>query len=268
MIRGIDHVVIACADPDAAASELEAALGLTATGGGRHEGRGTFNRIAWLADGSYLELIGVSDPEAALRQPVGAAAVRVLEGNGGGLATYALRDDAVEMTASTLAAIGSFGAASHGSRQRDDGELVEWWSSFPRTDLAADATPFLIQHALAGAEWSHAALAERAGFRHPIGSPVSLVRLDIASSDPPSTAATIHEHLGLDFWAVADLAVADVGPHVIRLLPRREMAVPAVITLAAEIDAPRTAELLGLRFDVERAELPLPTARVRPSAPR
>lgn len=268
MIRGIDHVVIACADPDAAASELEAALGLTATGGGRHEGRGTFNRIAWLADGSYLELIGVSDPEAALRQPVGAAAVRVLEGNGGGLATYALRDDAVEMTASTLAAIGSFGAASLGSRQRDDGELVEWWSSFPRTDLAADATPFLIQHALAGAEWSHAALAERAGFRHPIGSPVSLVRLDIASSDPPSTAATIHEHLGLDFWAVADLAVADVGPHVIRLLPRREMAVPAVITLAAEIDAPRTAELLGLRFDVERAELPLPTARVRPSAPR
>lgn len=268
MIRGIDHVVIACADPDAAASELEAALGLTATGGGRHEGRGTFNRIAWLADGSYLELIGVSDPEAALRQPVGAAAVRVLEANGGGLATYALRDDAVEMTASTLAAIGSFGAASHGSRQRDDGELVEWWSSFPRTDLAADATPFLIQHALAGAEWSHAALAERAGFRHPIGSPVSLVRLDIASSDPPSTAATIHEHLGLDFWAVADLAVADVGPHVIRLVPRREMAVPAVITLAAEIDAPRTAELLGLRFDVERAELPLPTARVRPSAPR
>ncbi len=262
MIRGIDHVVIACADPDAAASQLEAALGLTATGGGRHEGSGTFNRIAWLADGSYLELIGVSDPDAALRQPVGAAAVRALEAPGGGMATYALRDDALEVTASTLAAIGSFGAASHGSRQRDDGELVEWWSSFPTTDLAADATPFLIQHALAGTEWSHAALAERANFRHPIGSPVSLVRLDVACGDPPYTAATIHEHLGLDFWAVADLAVADVGPHVIRLVPRREMAVPAVITLAAQIDAPRTAELLGLRFDVERAELPLPTARV------
>ena len=262
MIRGIDHVVIACADPDAAASQLETALGLTATGGGRHEGSGTFNRIAWLADGSYLELIGVSDPEAALRQPVGAAVVRALEAHGGGVATYALRDDALEVTASALAAIGSFGAASHGSRQRDDGELVEWWTSFPTTDLGVDATPFLIQHALAGTEWSHAALAERANFRHPMGSPVSLVRLDIACGDPPSTAATIHEHLGLDFWAVADLAVSDVGPHVIRLVPRREMAVPAVITLAAQIDAPRTAELLGLRFDVERAELPLPTARV------
>ena len=62
--------------------------------------------------------------------------------------------------------------------------------------------------------------------------------------------------LGLDFWAVADLAVADVGHHVLRLVPRREMAVPAVVTLTADVDAPRTAEILGLRFDVARAEVP------------
>jgi hypothetical protein len=30
-----------------------------------------------------------------------------------------------------------------------------------------------------------------------------------------------------------------------------------VVTLAAEIDAPRTAELLGLRFDVERVAAPV-----------
>ena len=78
MIRGIDHLVIACADPDAAARELEEAIGIAATGGGRHVGRGTFNRIAWLADGSYLELIGVDDRDAAMQQPVGAAAVRAL----------------------------------------------------------------------------------------------------------------------------------------------------------------------------------------------
>ena len=69
MIRGIDHLVIACADPDAAATELESNLGLTAAGGGRHQGLGTFNRIVWLADGSYLELIGVEDREAASRTP-------------------------------------------------------------------------------------------------------------------------------------------------------------------------------------------------------
>jgi hypothetical protein len=253
MIRGIDHLVIACTDPDAAAAELTSSLGIAVTGGGSHAGRGSFNRIAWLADGSYLELIGVTDADLAGRSPVGAAAVRVLEEHGGGLATYALREDDIETASAALGAIGAFGPVSHGSRTRDDGEVVEWWTSFPVGELDAAAAPFLIQHAYTGAEWRPDALAARAEFRHPIGSPVSLARLDVATEDPPSTAATIHEQLGIDFWAVADLAVASVGPHVIRLVPRREMAVPAVVTLAADVDAPRTAELLGLRFDVERA---------------
>lgn len=256
MIRGIDHLVIASADPDAAAEELESALGLAASGGGRHGGRGTFNRIAWLADGSYIELIGVDDRDAALAQPVGAAAVRALDAHGGGLATYALRDDDLEATATALGAIGTFGPVVHGTREREDGERVEWWTSFPMTELAPNAAPFLIEHAYTGAEWGLEALAERARFSHPIGSPVALARLDVAAADPPLTAATIHDQLGIDFWAVADLAVADIGAHVLRLIPTREMAVPAVVTLAADVESPRTAELLGLRFDVERAELP------------
>jgi len=259
MIRGIDHLVIACADPDAAANELEAALGVTAAGGGRHEGLGTFNRIVWLADGSYLELIGVDDREAAVGQPVGAATVRALDVHDGGLATYALRDDELELTVGALPE-GAFGSVTHGRRVRDDGEAVEWQSAFPLTPLGPDTTPFLIQHAYVGAEWSHAALADRTTFRHPLGCAVALARLDLATGDPPSTAATIHEELGLDFWAVADLAVCTIGPHVLRLLPRREMAVPAVITLAAAVDVPRTVELLGMRFDIERAELPLGVA--------
>jgi Glyoxalase-like domain len=259
MIRGIDHLIIACADPNAAADELEAGLGLRCTGGGRHPEGGTWNRIAWLADGSYLELIGVEDRDRAMTTPVGSAAVATLDEHGGGLATYALRDDAVELTVAALGAAGSsFGKVMHGSRRRDDGELVEWWVSFPDTPLGPSATPFLIQHALVGAEWGHAALAERATFQHPIGSPVILARLDVATQDPPSTAAVLHEELGIDVWAVADLAVADVGPHVVRLVPQREMPVPAVVTLGAAIEAPRTVELFGLRFDVERVDLPIP----------
>jgi hypothetical protein len=257
MIRAIDHLVIATADPDAAATELESSLGVTVAGGGRHPGRGTFNRIAWLADGSYLELIGVDDADAARADAIGAAVLRTLEAHDGGLATWALREDAIEGASAALSVLGSFGPAVHGSRTRADGEMVEWWTSVPRRDLAPDSTPFLIEHAATGAEWGQAATAERARYVHPIGSPVALARLDIATADPPSTAATIHEDLGLDFWAVADLAIADIGPHVVRLVPRREMPVPAAVTLAADIDAPRTAMLLGMRFDVERAAIPI-----------
>ena len=261
MIRGIDHLVIATVDPDAAASQLESSLGLSCTGGGRHPGLGTRNRIAWLADGSYLEFIGVEDRDAARGHPVGAAALDALDESDGGLVTYALRDDGIELGVAALRAAGSsIGAVVHGSRRRDDGELVEWSAAFPASPLSPDGPPFLIQHAYTGVEWGPEALAERARFRHAIGSPVILARIDLATEDPPTTAATLHEELAIDFWAVADLAVADIGPHVVRLVPRREMAVPAIITLGATVEAPRTVELLGVRFDVERVELPVPSA--------
>lgn len=259
MIRGIDHIVIATEDPDAAALELEEAVGLRCTGGGRHEGVGIRNRIAWLADGSYLELIGIDDPERARTSAVGRAAMRTLEERGPTLATYALRVDDLPGTVAALGAAGSsIAAPQHGSRRRDDGDLVEWRVAFPATDLEPAASPFLIEHVYAGAEWGPSAMEERARFAHPIGSPVLLARLDLAVADPPSLAADLHRELDVDFWAVADLAVADIGPHVVRLVPLREMAVPAVITLGSTVETPRTADLLGLRFDVEHVEIPVP----------
>jgi catechol 2,3-dioxygenase-like lactoylglutathione lyase family enzyme len=259
MIRRIDHLVIACTDPDAAAAELSDKLGLAVTGGGRHQSGGTWNRIAWLADGSYLELIGVDDRDAALTSAVGAAAVRSLDQHGGGLATFALADDDLEITVRRLRAAGSsLSDPLRGSRLRDDGEVVEWWVSVPGSALGPRSVPFLIQHAEVGAEWGHAALAERATFLHPIGSPVILARVDVATDDPPSLAAQYHDELGLDVWAVADLAVCTVGRHVMRLVPNGEIDAPAVVTIGAHVDAPRTVNALGVRFDVERVEALVP----------
>jgi hypothetical protein len=250
MITGIDHLVIAVPDPDAAATELEERVGLLATGGGRHEGMGTFNRIAWLADGSYLEFLGVEDREAALGWAMGAAAVQALE-QGGGLACYALAANELEAMVDELRANASaIGPVQHGSRLRPDGELVEWWSAAP-PQLGLAGVPFLIQHAPTGADWGPDAVAARAEIRHPIGGPARLTRLDLAADDPPSLAALYFHELGLEFWAVGDLAVRDVGPHVIRLVRRAEMEVPAVITLGAVVDAPRSTNAFGQRFDVE-----------------
>lgn len=257
MIQGIDHLVIACADPDAAASELEERLGLAATGGGRHPDAGTFNRIVWLAD-AYLELIGVDDASLARERPLGRAVIEALEQRGGGLVTYALAVDSLEPTVERLRAAGSsIGPVTHGSRQRSDGEAVEWWTAqFDR--IASDGPPFLIQHAYSGAEWGFDALQTRRAYAHPLGSPAMLVRVDLATDDPPSQAAAYAAELGLEFWAVSDLAVCTIGRHSIRLVPRTRVPVPAVVTLGAAIENPRTHEALGLRIDVEHVELPLP----------
>lgn len=251
MFAGIDHIVVACADPDASARQLEDELGLVFTGGGRHPGAGTWNRLAWLADGSYLELIGVADRREALGSPVGASALRVLDERGGGFAGFAIRSDELEDDVAMLQATGAaLSDPIHGSRAAADGEVVEWWVAVPER-IGRDGLPFLIRHAMTGREWGPDGLAERAAFRHPIGSPVQLVRLDIASGDPVSRAADYAEQLGIAFRAVADLAVAQVGPHVLRLLPEREMVAAATIVLAAGVDTPRSADIADVRWDVE-----------------
>jgi hypothetical protein len=253
MLRGIDHLVIAVLNLDAAVDELTDALGLSFTAGGRHPGAGTANRIAFLGE-PYLELIAVEDEAAARERPIGAAAIRAVE-EGGGLATYALLDDALEVAVPELQANGSdIGLATHGSRQRPDGETVEWWTA-TFEQLGPDRPPFLIRHAYAGAEWSPEALEQRRAFAHPIGSPVSLERLDLAAADPPALAADYFAQLGVEFWAVADLAVTTIGPHTIRLRPASEMQFPAAIVLGAGVDEPRSVEALGVRFLVEPARV-------------
>ena len=65
VLVGIDHALIACADPDASGDVLERAIGLRASGGGRHDAHGTFNRLFWLGD-SYIELMGVFEDALGL----------------------------------------------------------------------------------------------------------------------------------------------------------------------------------------------------------
>ena len=258
MLLGIDHVVIACADPHAAAAELEATVGLACTGGGRHDGLGTHNRIAWLADGAYLELIGVEDRDAALEHPVGAAAVRALDGRAAGLATFALADDDLATTVNAQRAAGSsYGAPRPGMRRRPDGELVEWSISVPSEPLLPDGIPFLIEHVYAGAEWGPTALAARATAVHPLGSAVSLLALEIATDDPPAAARRIGEELGLRV-GMDDEGAAEVPirRHSVRFRRKRASLDPAVIILAADVPERSLVESVGIRVQIVPAGPP------------
>jgi len=100
----IDHVILAAADLDAAAARLEAEHGLVATGGGRHDGLGTHNRIVPLG-GGYLELMAVADPEEAAGSPFGrllAERIAALGAGRGGLMAWCVAVPDVERTAERL----------------------------------------------------------------------------------------------------------------------------------------------------------------------
>jgi catechol 2,3-dioxygenase-like lactoylglutathione lyase family enzyme len=251
MASGIDHIVIAVADAVAAAAELTEQIGLAFTAGGRHPGLGTFNRIAFLGD-TYLELMGVEDAALAGGWAIGDAAVRALE-RGGGFATYGLVDHAIRISVPRLQANGSrIGPVMHGTRERPDGERVEWWSAAP-PQLGPDQPPFLIKHLYAGAEWDADALAARRAFRHPLGSPAVIEQLQVATPDPQGLAAACYRDLDLQFWAVGDVAVCSIGRHAIQLVGGEA---GATIVIGAEVDGSRSVTTCGVRFELVPATLP------------
>jgi hypothetical protein len=201
-ILGIDHLVIAVRDPDAAAADLERELGLAFTGGGRHETAGTWNRLAFLGD-SYVELIGVFDRALVLSNTgfaVSRAALDVLDAGREGLATWAVAvDDCAVEVARLRHARSPIGNPVSGSRLRPDGETVRWVTAFPA--LGPDQPPFLIEHEMAGAEWGPEAIAARREFRHPRLGRVRIARLVLPVADPAGYAERCQDAVGIRFRA-------------------------------------------------------------------
>lgn len=201
-ILGIDHLVIAVRDPDAAAADLERELGLAFTGGGRHETAGTWNRLAFLGD-SYLELIGVFDRGLVLANPsfaVSRAALAVLDAGREGLATWSVAVDDCTVEVARLRHHGSaIGDPVRGSRVRPDGETVRWITAFP--PLGPEEPPFLIEHEMAGAEWGPEALAARRAFRHPGLGRARIGRLVLPVGDPVAFAERCEGAVGIRFRA-------------------------------------------------------------------
>jgi hypothetical protein len=224
MLLGIDHLVIAVADPDMAASELETRLGLAPGGGGRHDLLGTFNRLVWLGD-TYLELIGVFDPERAASTWIGAPTRRALEA-GGGLATWAVATDAIDADVAAFRARGSALAEPvAGERLRPDGRIVRWRLSAAER-LDRDRPPFLIEHDPTSAEWSPSERVARAE------GPARLETLELAVDDVDRTSRAFIQTVGLRFrpsLAGGGARDADIGTQRVRLRPRRDRAGPQVV---------------------------------------
>ena len=221
MLLGIDHLVIAVADPDVAAADMESALGLAATGGGRHEKAGTFNRLIFLGD-TYVELIGVWDRALAAANPIGAAALSALDAGTPGLVTWAIATDDARREAASLRSAGSpIGDAVPGERIRPDGAAVRWHVAFA-PPLGTDRPPFLIEHERGGPEWSDEARLARAAFIHPFGGRARIVGLELAVDRPAEVASAFAQTIGVRFRPAPGAGPGElealVGDHSIRLV--------------------------------------------------
>ena len=254
MLLGIDHLVIAVANPDDAAARLAETLGLAASGGGRHDALGTFNRLVWLGD-SYVELLGIFDRDLAARSWIGAPALEALD-RGGGLATWAIATDALVADLAQRRAGGSeLGDPIDGERRRTDGALVRWRLAAPR-HLGPTDPPFLIEHDETAAEWTPAERTARRALAHPLGGPVRLAVLELPVDDVGRTSLRFSRTIGLRFrpsLAGAGARDADVGGQALRLRRRRGEPGAAVVHLVAPVPAQRGAELLGCGWVVRPA---------------
>jgi catechol 2,3-dioxygenase-like lactoylglutathione lyase family enzyme len=266
MLTGIDHLVIACPDPDSAAAELERALGVRATGGGRHATLGTFNRLVWLGD-SYIELIGAWDRALAESSWIGAPTVRALD-RGGGLATFGLSTDDLDAELARLRAAGAaLDGPMAGERTRPDGRVVRWRLAAPPR-LDPEEPPFLIEHDRMAAEWTDEERAVRSAEVHPIGGRVRLSRLEIRVADVSRASLRHLRTIGLQYRpSLAGRGARDaaVGGQTVRLGPTRTTArgiadeaagAPATAELRVldgALETAREAELLGCRWVVRPA---------------
>ncbi len=255
MPDSIDHVVVACANPDSAAAEVESRLGLRATGAGRHTALGTFNRLIWLGN-AFIELIGIEArklAEASWLDVVNAADA------GGGLATWAAATADIRTEVAALRARGStLGEPIPGERIRPDGRIVRWTLATAH-GLGPLEPPFLIEHDLEAAEWSPAERAERAAEVHPIGGPVRFETLEVPAPDVARATGRYLRDVGIGPFrpSLAGRGGRDapVGPHTVRFVPRASPGWPVATfhlrlagPVAGETGVVRDVEMLGCRW--------------------
>jgi hypothetical protein len=263
MLLGLDHLVVAVRDPDAAAAELERTVGLTCTGGGRHPLWGTYNRLTWLGD-TYVELIGIFDHSLTPLGAVSRAVAAALDSGHAGLVAYAVTSDDLGADVGRLRAGGSdLGEIEARSRTRPDGEVVRWRASFP-PHLGPAEPPFVIEHELVGAEWGEAARAARASFAHPLGSRARIAALELPVANIEATADAYARTVGVGFSDIDPRSAhAAIGSGVVRLHHGAPFWNPAVVEVATEgranapvdaVAAAREVDAVGVRWRIIEEE--------------
>lgn len=142
LLATVDHLVYATPELQLGIDRIETLLGVRATPGGQHPGRGTRNALVSLGPTSYLEIIG-PDPEQPTPpqpRPFGIDGLREPR-----LARWAAKGRNLEALAGDARRNGvKLGEVIAGSRRRADGVLLSWRYTDPQTVIADGVVPFFI----------------------------------------------------------------------------------------------------------------------------
>lgn len=138
----LDHLVYATPDLDATVDELAGRLGVRASAGGQHLGRGTRNALVALGPRSYLEIVG---PDPAQPSPVTPRWFGIDTLMHPRLVSWAVATNELARVVTRAAAQGAhLGPVISGGRTRPDGVRIAWHVTDPTTVVADGIVPFLI----------------------------------------------------------------------------------------------------------------------------
>jgi hypothetical protein len=142
LLTKIDHLVYATPDLDRGIAEIERALGVPATPGGQHLGRGTRNALVALGPARYLEIIA---PDPNQPPPKDPRPFGIDELKDSRLVAWAVKGENLELLRKEAINKGvPLGEIRAGSRRRTDGVELSWQLT-EHSGLDANAVvPFLI----------------------------------------------------------------------------------------------------------------------------
>ncbi len=140
----LDHIVISGKNLNTASEKCEDILTIK---GGEHENWGTHNYLAYFANGSYLEWLGVNNKTVAHQSenPLIHHLIYLLDSGREEAFQFALQADIDKFVTHFKQEKVNYIGPIAGRRTKPDGETLTWRMLFPKYDFTKETLPFLIE---------------------------------------------------------------------------------------------------------------------------
>jgi hypothetical protein len=142
LISRVDHLVYATPDLNRGVEEIEKLLGVRATGGGQHPGRGTRNAVVALGPTAYLEILAPDPEQPSPEEPRPFGLDGLKESRL--VAWFVNHRDLERLRGEAVRKGVPLGEVKSGSRRRPDGVQLLWQFTDPSALVADGIVPLFI----------------------------------------------------------------------------------------------------------------------------